>query len=98
MPKPARIPSYRLHKPSSQAVVVLDGRSYYLGKWESPESRVEYRRVVAEWLARDRASPAPSGAAAPTVDELILRYWQFAERHYSREGVPSRELDNVRDA
>ena len=30
---PVRTPSYRLHKPSGQAVVTLDGRDHYLGPW-----------------------------------------------------------------
>ena len=46
MPKPKPVPSYRLHKATGQAVVVLRGRSYYLGKFGSPESKAEYRRVM----------------------------------------------------
>lgn len=49
-PMAARIPSYRFHKASRRAVVVLDGKSHYLGKWKSPESRAEYERLIAEWL------------------------------------------------
>jgi hypothetical protein len=51
--RPPRTPSYRLHKPSGQAVVTLGGRDVYLGKFETPESRAEYDRVVAEWLQGD---------------------------------------------
>jgi hypothetical protein len=29
---------------------------------------------------------------------MILRYWIFVERHYQRDGQPTRELDNIRDA
>ena len=36
-----RNPSYRLHKPSGQAVVTLNGRDYYLGKHGTAESRAE---------------------------------------------------------
>ena len=32
---PLRIPSYRLHKPSGQAVVTINGRDIYLGKYNS---------------------------------------------------------------
>jgi hypothetical protein len=32
------------------------------------------------------------------VNELILRYWIFAKGHYRRDGHPTRELDNIRDA
>lgn len=77
-----RIPSYRLHKASGQAVVVLGGRSFYLGKFGTPGSRSEYRRVLAEWLAADRRPPPPSPAGPPapaaplslTVTELCVAY------------------------
>ena len=46
---PVRTPSYRLHKPTGQAVVTLDGRDLYLGRHGSPESRTEYDRLVTEW-------------------------------------------------
>ena len=49
-----KLPSYRLHKPSGQAVVTLGGRDVYLGPHNSRTSRAEYDRVVAEWLANGR--------------------------------------------
>ncbi len=36
-----RTPSYRLHKPTGLAVVTLDGRDIYLGRFGSAESRPE---------------------------------------------------------
>ena len=36
-----RTPSYRLHKPTGQAVVTLSGRDIYLGKYGSIESKAE---------------------------------------------------------
>ena len=51
MPRNSRIPSYRLHKPSGQAVVTINGRNIYLGSFNSPDSQSRYKRVVAEWLA-----------------------------------------------
>ncbi len=55
--KPARgVPSYRRHKPTGQAVVTLDGRDIYLGKYGTKASRVEYDRLISEseWLAGGR--------------------------------------------
>ena len=63
MPKKTHIPSYRFHKGSGQAVVVLDGTSFYLGKWGTPESRPEYERVVAEWLVQRRRLPTTREAS-----------------------------------
>jgi hypothetical protein len=49
MPRLTRkYPDYRLHKRSGQAVVTLDGLTYYLGPHGSPESRAEYDRLIAE--------------------------------------------------
>jgi integrase len=101
-----KLPSYRLHKPSGRAVVTLDGRDHYLGDFGTPESRAEYDRLLAEWLAdrRRRGVPAGSGSAtAPLVDltinELLLAFWHHAERHYrAPDGAPTRELDNYRDS
>ena len=45
-----RVPKYRRHKPTGQAVVTLDGRDYYLGKYASAASKEAYRRLTAEWL------------------------------------------------
>ncbi|MFO0957082.1 MAG: hypothetical protein U0800_06395 [Isosphaeraceae bacterium] len=43
-----RTPTYRLHKPTRQAVVTLDGKDIYLGRYGSPESRAEYDGLVTE--------------------------------------------------
>src|SRR4051794_31666809 len=50
-----RTPSYRLHKPTGQAVVTLSGQDRYLGKHGTAASLAEYDRVIAEWLAGGRA-------------------------------------------
>lgn len=48
--------------------------------------------------------PAPrpvrgSRVASPSVNEVILAYWDHAKSYYlDPEGRPSRELDNIRDA
>lgn len=62
---PRRIPSYRLHRPSGQAVVTLNGRDCYLGRHGTPESRLEYDRLVCEWLAVGRAATPPPVGMAP---------------------------------
>jgi hypothetical protein len=46
-------------------VVRLEGRDHYLGPYDSPESHAEYRRLVAEWLADEKAiSPTQPGVEA----------------------------------
>ena len=41
-----RVPSYRHHRPSGQAVVTLDGRDFYLGPWNSHASKDNYDRLI----------------------------------------------------
>jgi hypothetical protein len=41
-----RTPSYRLHKPTGQAVVTLNCQDRYLGRYGTPESRAEYDRLL----------------------------------------------------
>ena len=55
------LPKYRHYKPKNLAVVRIDGRDVYLGRYDSPESREKYRRVVAEWLTRIPTAPACGG-------------------------------------
>ncbi len=87
--KPVRVPSYRHHKPSGQAVVTLSGRDLYLGPWKSPDSKREYKRLVAEWLA-SAGSPWPCrpGCTA-SVQELAAAYWTHLQRTYAPTTLPS---------
>jgi integrase len=100
MRKPSqRTPSYCLHRASGQAVVRIDGKDHYLGKYGTPDSRAEYDRLIAEWLGNGRRRPVPSTAADPSVNEVILAFWKHAEQHYRTEdGTPTGEADNYREA
>jgi hypothetical protein len=107
----ARVPSYRLHKPTGQAVVTLNGRDRYLGKHNTAESRAEYSRLLAEWLVAGRQLPSPGGrravASSPggqdggspndlTVCEMIRDYRRFAEGYYRKGGEPTGEVSNIK--
>ncbi len=94
--KKTRVPSFRLHKATSQGYVELDGQRKYLGRYELPETREKYHRLIAEWEANGRSlPPAPEDL---TVKELIGQYWEHAERYYVKNGQPTSELDEVRQA
>jgi hypothetical protein len=67
MSDPSRIPKYRCHKQSGQAIVTLtDGlgnrRDVLLGKYGTAASRSEYLRVITEWEASGRRLLAPADA------------------------------------
>jgi integrase len=93
----ARTPSYRLHRPSGQAVVTLSGRDLYLGKHGTRESRARYDREVAEWLANGRRLIRPTSDAPFSVGQLCDEYLTHAERTYrTPDGKVGREVANVR--
>jgi integrase len=95
--RPQRTPSYRLHKPSGQAVVTLSGRDHYLGPYGTDASRAEYDRLILDWLARGRRPPAPAGQPDDlTISELILAYVTFADGYYVKNGKPTTEPGNIR--
>ena len=50
-------PKYFLHKASGQAVVKIDGRCRYLGKYGSPRSKARSEAELARWKAA-QGSPA----------------------------------------
>ena len=75
-------PKYRHHKPSGRAIVTLNGRDHYLGKWRTRESLVEYQRLIGEWIAGNGQSPPDGPTTELTVSELVSRYWSFAPDEY----------------
>lgn len=97
MPKTARIPSYKLHKPSGQARVIIRGRQVYLGAFGSPESKEKYARLIAEMAAgKEPEQSKPSGLTKLLVVELLARYLKHAEGYYVKNGVPSGWLTHIR--
>jgi integrase len=107
MPRRLRIPNYRLHKQSGQAIVTLsDGvggrRDVLLGPFGSAESRAEYARVIAEWEASGRRFPQPAatGSGRPdlTINELALAYWRHAETYYVKDGRATSEQTVIKYA
>ena len=97
-----QIPKYRLHKSTGRGVVRLNGRDVYLGEHGTPESKERYRQVIAEWLANNRQlAPRREHVESPhrpSVAELLLAYLAFAERYYVKNGRPTGEQNNIRDA
>lgn len=87
---PPKAPSYRLHKASGLAVVTFGRQDRYLGPYGSEESRREYDRLVAEWLANGRRNPLEPTL---TVDGLIVRYLAHVDARYR-----SQEPETIRTA
>jgi integrase len=64
-----RVPSYRLHRASGQAVVTIRGKDHYLGKFDSTESRAKYDELITGYkrtAASIRAKKFRQGKDGPS--------------------------------
>lgn len=62
------VPSLQHHKPSGRARVWIQGHTYWLGKWGSPEAQLAYNRLIAEYLATGQVS---SPRAEPVTEVVV---------------------------
>jgi len=70
-----RIPKYRLHRRSGQAIVTLNQKDHYLGSYDSESSKLEYDRLIAEWLAHSRHMPvAVEQQPTVSVNKVLLAF------------------------
>jgi hypothetical protein len=77
-------------------VVTLNGKDFYLGRFDTQDSKAAYDRLIAEWLSNGRRLPTTDSF---TVAELIERFWAHAKVHYRRpDGTPTSEIHNYRSA
>lgn len=90
-------PKYRHHKPSGRAVVTLNGRDFYLGPWNSQQSRAEYDKLIARWILNGRRPFDFQTEAEPLVAELAVDYLEFALSYYidRKTGQHTRSIDRV---
>jgi len=86
------LPKYRKHRSSGQAIVNLSGKDFYLGPYGTKTSKLEYDRLVAEWLQRGRMLESDDDEEPPTVVEILAAYKRFAEKYYRKNGQQTREL------
>jgi integrase len=100
-----RLPAYRLHRSSNQAIVSLNGRDFYLGSWDSPESHAKYGRLIDAWVKNGRRldPESESGALQPAEDvlsmaELMVAYLGHVDAYYVKNGEPTSEPNTVRQA
>lgn len=84
-----RLPKYRKHKASGQAIVTLGGHDHYLGPYGTAARKREYDRLTAEWLANGRVGPAENDT---TIVELLAAFRRHALKHYRKDGRPTSQL------
>lgn len=103
----ARVPQPRLHKPTGQAYVRLNKKFVYLGKHGSAEAQAAYDALLSEWLASGRTLEVqPRRAVAPaerlaapvdlTINELAVKWLEWADGYYVKDGRKTRETATVR--
>ena len=74
------LPKYRKHKRSGQAIVTLSGKDFYLGPHGTKASKLEYDRLIGEWLANGRQLPSQNRYEDEyKVAQLCLAYWQHTK-------------------
>ncbi len=90
-------PKYCKHKATGQAIVTIAGRDHYLGPHGTKASRLEYDRLIGEWLASGRPNRQTSLHNDITVIELCRAYWKFAKPYYSKNGEMTSNVYHVKD-
>jgi len=77
------VPKYRKHRASGQAIVTIRGRDHYLGPHGTKASKVEYDRLIAEFLANGRQALHVTPHELSIV-ELAARYVEYAKSYYRK--------------
>jgi len=94
MPKPRSEPTYQHHKGSGQARTVINGKSIYLGKYNSRESQERFNDIKAEWRLNNNVDQYTL-----TVDNLAIQFLTHAATHYlAKDGTPTGTAENFRFA
>jgi integrase len=94
----ARIPSYRLHKPSGLSVVTIDRRDHYLGAYGTSESREKYGRLIAQAAAGVPVPPASKADDTVTVGQVVLTFMAHAKEYYRKNGKVTAEYHCLHSA
>ena len=97
--KGLRVPVMGLHKASGQMRVVIDGRTFYLGK-AGAEADQKYRSLIACWMETDSVPESGKAVEGVTlVADVVAAFLEGHERHYVRaDGSQTGELNNYREA
>lgn len=93
------IPKYRKHRASGQALVTINGKDHYLGPHGTKASKLEYDRIINQWIASSR-NPLfglPSDQCEePSLSDLMNAYRKWAVKYYRHpDGKPTGTADNI---
>ncbi len=76
--KSRRIPAYTHHKPTGQARVRINSKSFYLGKYGSPESHDRYDSLIAVLVIDSEP------ASFKTLTTVLAAWWAECQRRYTK--------------
>jgi hypothetical protein len=93
--KKIRVPSLRLHKPTGQAVVTLSGKDFYLGRYDSPDARQAYFKLLSEWKSTNRSITFSEPVECLTMGQVGMAFLDHAKAYH---GAESREYYHCRRA
>lgn len=89
-----RIPSYRKHH-SGQARVTISGRDYYLGPYDSEQSKTAYQRLISEYLATNGAMQPTASHDELTIVEMLDQFVTYANSYYGQESTELGDLKRI---
>jgi integrase len=92
------VPKYRKHRASGKAIVTLSGQDYYLGPYGTKASKLEYDRLIGEWLLNGRISQQAEADSTITMVELIAKYLKFCQSYYRKNGKVTNEATAILNA
>ncbi|MGA2063112.1 MAG: site-specific integrase, partial [Thermoguttaceae bacterium] len=98
MPKTVSLPKYCLHKARGLAYMRVQGKFIYLGEYDSPESKQEYGRIIAEMAAYPSKAIAPKADIGLTIVELCTDYREYAKGYYLKNGRPTSQVRVIHQA
>ena len=96
-----KLPTYSLHAASGQARVWLNGKSHYLGPYDSPQSRIAYAAIItqaASGIAVDPLKPMNAKDNGPTVNVIVDAFLEHAKTYYVKNGRQTDEVACIRSA
>ena len=85
------VPVMCRHKAKNMAIVRVNGKQLYLGKWGSREAAEAYQRFLAKYLS-GKLEFSGNDPQTISVIDLCAEYIQWAERYYLRDEKPTAEL------
>jgi hypothetical protein len=84
---------------ADMAFIEFRGRRYYLGSFDSSEAKRKYGLFLAAHADNPSTALLAIDVKTPedlTINEMLLAYWEHAEKHYRKNGRPTTEIPNLK--